>query len=143
MVLSNNRYVPLTDTNAITSIVPCVNRLRRIERCELECGKGFEAHCLRFDILLGCAAYLAPNTKLQQLNAVHKVFAYMIRCEYIFISSFTRSFTYHLFVYKLPQRISMLQYFKTDLSSCGAFNASSVPCSANPDRAVGNSLPWI
>ena len=82
MVLSNGNYVSLRDTNETVSVILPVNRLRRIERCELECGNSLEIHCLRFDLLLGCASYMSPAVKRQHLVTAHKVYAYMIRSKY-------------------------------------------------------------
>ena len=71
----------LKNTNAVAAVIPATNRLRRIERCELECGPNLEIHCLRFDILIGCASYLETPTIQQHLGTVHKTYAYMIRSE--------------------------------------------------------------
>ena len=81
MVLRNGKYVSLKHTNAVSSVIPATNRLRRIERCELECGSNLEIHCLRFDILLGCAAYLDFPIIQQHLTTVHKTYGYMIRSK--------------------------------------------------------------
>ena len=79
MVLQNNKYVDFRNINAVASVIPSVNRLRRVERCELDCGKALEVHCIRFDVILGCAAYLEGSVAHQHLVAAHKTYAYMIR----------------------------------------------------------------
>ena len=86
-MLRNDKYVQLRDTNETAEAVPSVNRMRRIERCELECGSALEVHCLRFDMLLGCASYLEGSNLRQQAITAHKVYAYMLRCEYFSIPS--------------------------------------------------------
>ena len=94
-MLTNGEYVPLTHTNAITAVNPAQNRLRRVERCEMSCGSVLEIHCLRFDIQLGCAAYLDYPVIQHHIVTAQKMYAYMIRSEYIKFIISPPHITYH------------------------------------------------
>ena len=78
MVDSDGEYLPLNYLNDLASAVPVQNRLRRMERCELMHEKTTEVHCIRIDVLLGCAAYLTPTAKRDMISTVGRSYGYMI-----------------------------------------------------------------
>ena len=81
MVTRREEYLPLNYLNALAEKVPLLNRLRRVERCELNCDKYVEVHCLRFDILLGCASYVTSPHDNEMLHTVDKTLNQMIKGE--------------------------------------------------------------
>ena len=79
MVTRREEYLPLKYFNELAIQIPIVNRLRRVERCELNCDKYVEVHCLRFDVLLGCASYITNPHDREMLATVDRNLNQMIK----------------------------------------------------------------
>ena len=79
MVGADGDYLALNYLNDLTASIPFQNRMRRMERCELFHDVTLEVHCVRFDLLLGCAPYLTPTISRDMLQTAGKTYGYMIR----------------------------------------------------------------
>ena len=79
MVSPQGDYLPLDYLNSLASAVPLQNRVRRLERCELFHDTTIEVHCVRVDLLLGCAPYLTSSNSRDMLQSVGKTYGYMLK----------------------------------------------------------------